>query len=120
MSIHIITMINKIKPEVLTIYKQLENAAFQAFFVGGCVRDLLLDREISDWDITTDATPEQIQNIFPRSFYDNSFGTVGVPFTESVIASSVERDEAISSGENKLGKNYVEITTFRTEIGYSD
>ncbi|HVZ12325.1 MAG TPA: HD domain-containing protein [Patescibacteria group bacterium] len=93
-----------INPAIFAIYKKLEDEGFQAFFVGGCVRDFLMGRTIKDWDMTSDATPEQIQKIFPNSFYDNTFGTVGITFTN---------DEAIE-------KNYVEITTFRTESGYSN
>lgn len=96
----------KVAPhEVLEIYKQLKKAGFQAFFVGGCVRDFLTGRNILDWDLTSDATPEQIQEVFPHSFYDNSFGTVGVLLDKNTEPNAVE-------------KNYVEITTFRTEAGF--
>lgn len=92
-----------IPQEVKAILQKLEENHFQAFVVGGCVRDLLLDREPKDWDVTTDATPEEIQKIFPDSFYENSFGTVGVK-TES----------------EEPTLKVVEVTTFRTESGYSD
>lgn len=82
---------------VLSIYKKLENNKFQVFFVGGSVRNILLKREIKDWDLTTNATPKEIVKIFKDSFYDNQFGTVGVP---------VNLDNE---------KKIVEITTFRTE-----
>ncbi len=95
-------MIDKIEDEVLQIYQALEQAGFEAYFVGGCVRDLLIGRTVKDWDITTNADPEQIQSIFPDSFYDNDFGTVGVPY---------QIDEQ---------KHVVEITTFRTETTYSN
>lgn len=95
---------DKVVPaRVLEIYLSLQSSGFQAYFVGGCVRDFLMQREIKDWDLTTNATPEEIQKVFPNSFYDNRFGTVGVIYKES-------DDE----------KNFVEITTFRTEEGYSD
>ena len=86
-----------IPDEVLKIYKKLEEAGFQAFFVGGSVRNLLLKKDVVDWDLTTDATPEEILKIFPNGFYDNVFGTVGVPY------------------EIKGEKKVAEITTFRTE-----
>ncbi len=96
----------KVAPkEVLSIYKKLKKAGFQAFFVGGCVRDFLMGQSIKDWDLTTDSTPEEIQKIFPNSFYDNRFGTVGVP---------------LSKPQGEEHSNVVEITTFRTESGYSD
>jgi len=66
--------------------------------VGGAVRDLLTKTEVKDWDFTTDATPEEIQKLFPDSYYDNKFGTVGVKLEEKIL----------------------EITTFRSESGYSD
>ncbi|HLC84053.1 MAG TPA: hypothetical protein VJI69_09500, partial [Bacteroidia bacterium] len=46
--------------EVSQVTKTLEKAGFQAFLVGGCVRDLILGKKPKDWDITTDAKPEQI------------------------------------------------------------
>lgn len=94
-----------VNPAVLSIYKKLKKAKFQAFFVGGCVRDFLMGRAITDWDLATDATPEQIQKIFPDSFYDNRFGTVGIPLPK------VPEEEH---------EGVVEITTFRTEGEYRD
>ncbi len=93
-----------VPPAVLGIYSKLKKEGYQAFFVGGCVRDFLMQRGIKDWDLTTDATPDQIQKVFPNSFYDNNFGTVGVIFET----------------ENETDKKFVEITTFRTESGYSN
>ena len=84
---------------VLKILAQLENNGWESFLVGGCVRDLLLRQEPKDWDITTKAQPDEIQKIFPDSFYDNRFGTVGVK-TEKL--------------------RIIEITTFRAEGEYTD
>ena len=92
-----------IPDEVLSIIKKLHGAGHKAYPVGGCVRDALLGITPSDWDITTDAKPEEVQKIFPDSFYENAFGTVGVK-TES---------------ENSTLK-VIEITTFRIEGRYSD
>ena len=92
-----------IPQSVLFIMGQLEKNDFEAFVVGGCVRDLLLDREPKDWDVTTNATPEQIQKVFPDSVYENEFGTVGVK-----IKDDPEKTEVI------------EVTTFRIETKYSD
>ena len=66
---------------VLETLKSLEKAGFEAYIVGGCVRDILLGREPKDWDITTNALPEQIQSLFPDHVYENTFGTVGVKVT---------------------------------------
>ena len=85
--------------EILEILVQLKKNDWDGFLVGGCVRDSLIGQEPKDWDITTKAKPEEIQKIFPDSFYDNQFGTVGIK-TE------------------KFG--IVEITTFRAEGKYSD
>lgn len=97
----------KIPQEILDILNKIEQAGFEAYLVGGCVRDILLNSlEYSgpkDWDITTNAKPEQIQNIFKKSVYENNFGTVAV-FTES----------------NEDSLKLVEITPFRLEAKYSD
>jgi poly(A) polymerase/tRNA nucleotidyltransferase (CCA-adding enzyme) len=93
-----------IPKEIQSIIKKLEKRGFEAYIVGGCVRDFLLKKEPNDWDITTNATAEEIQKIFPKSFYNNKFGTVTV----------VNKD-----AKNKSLKN-VEITTYRIDVGYSD
>lgn len=100
----------EIEEEVLSIYKKIEKAGFEVFLVGGSVRNLLMGKEIGDWDITTNAAPEQIQSLFKNSFYDNKFGTVGVPF---------EKEKGVE--ENQIEKkNYIEITTYRREEDYKD
>lgn len=86
--------------EVQTILKTLQAAGFEAFAVGGCVRDVLLGREPKDWDVTTNAPPEEIQKLFPKNFYTNAFGTVTV----------------LTSGDVRE----VEVTTYRVDMGYSD
>ncbi len=89
--------------EVKNILQKLQARGFEAYAVGGCVRDLLLDRKPKDWDVCTNALPEQIQEIFPDSFYENKFGTVTVK-TDSP-------DETLKE---------IEITTYRVEAKYSD
>lgn len=88
------------------IIKKIKMARFRAYLVGGCVRDILIKKsdEPKDWDITTDAKPEEIQSIFFESVYENKFGTVGVKIKDK------------KKGETKI----IEITTFRKEFGYSD
>ncbi len=95
-------MIRLIPPYILDLYKKIEDAGFKLYLVGGCVRNMLMNKEVNDWDLTTNATPQQILELFPDGFYDNDFGTVGI---------AVEHD-----GQ----KQVIEITTFRTEHGYSD
>lgn len=86
------------------IIKKIEEAGFEAFIVGGCVRDLLMERLQKDWDITTNALPEQTLKIFFNAKYENVFGTVLLPLKND-------------KGETE---QIVEITTYRSEQGYSD
>ncbi len=94
---------NGIPKEVRAAAAILENAGFEAFLVGGCVRDLILGISPKDWDLTTNAKPEQIQELFPNSFYENKFGTVSV---------------VTGSEDPKL--RVLEITPYRLEGKYSD
>ena len=63
--------------EVRQVAEGLREAGFEAYLVGGCVRDLLIGRAPKDWDVTTNAKPEDIQKVFPDSFYENDFGGKG-------------------------------------------
>lgn len=87
--------------EVNELFDRFDESGHQLYLVGGAVRDAILRKMVYDWDFTTDATPEQILEILKDkdAFYNNKFGTVGVP-----------------SEEYKPH----EITTFRSEEGYSD
>lgn len=89
----------KLPPQVLKIFKTFQKAGFEIYAVGGSVRDLLTGRETHDWDFTTNATPEEVLSLFPNSFYDNQFGTVGL---------------------KQENKEIYEVTTFRQEENYSD
>jgi poly(A) polymerase len=77
----------------------LRDAGHQAYFVGGCVRDLELGREPADYDISTDARPERVQELFPDSL------AIGAQFGVILV------------GEDGAE---VEVATFRSDIGYSD
>ena len=84
------------------IVQVLRSHGHQAYFAGGCVRDLLLGREPADYDVATDATPRQVMQIFPQTYaVGEQFGVVLVPDT---------------SGATKP----VEVATFRSDLGYSD
>jgi len=58
----------KLPNEIVDILNKLEKSGFEAYAVGGCIRDILLEKKPKDWDITTIAKPKQIQEIFPNSF----------------------------------------------------
>lgn len=92
-----------IPEEVLAVAEGLEKAGHEGYLVGGCVRDLLLGKNPKDWDITTNATPEEIQKLFPETFYENTYGTVGI----------------VSETEDPTLK-VVEVTPYRKEGTYSD
>ena len=89
--------------EVKFIIQKLKEKGFEAYLVGGCVRDLLRKVEPEDWDITTNAKPKEIREIFPESFYENKFLTVTVQ----------------TKSENPKLRE-IEVTTFRAEAKYTD
>jgi tRNA nucleotidyltransferase (CCA-adding enzyme) len=73
----------ELPPQVDFILDTLESAGYEAYIVGGAVRDLMMKRSSNyDYDFTTDATPEKILELFPDSFYENNFGTVMVTHTD--------------------------------------
>ncbi len=65
-----------IPKEITTVIETLEKSGYEAYLVGGCVRDIFLGRIPRDWDITTNAIPNEIIPLFPKTFYENCFGTV--------------------------------------------
>ncbi len=86
-------------PSAVTAFMNaIRQAGFEVYVVGGAVRNLLLNKPITNWDFTTNATPENIQELFPGNFYHNTYGTVTV----------------------KKGEELFEITPYRTESNYSD
>ncbi len=85
---------------VLDLMQLFQKNGFEIYVVGGAVRDLLMGKVATDWDFTTNATPDQMLIFLPKdAYYTNKFGTVGVP-----------------QGDDTP----FEITTYRTEHGYSD
>src|SRR3989344_3191187 len=101
-----------IPKEVKTIISQLKQKGYEAYIVGGCVRDFLLASQNEaafaqgyggprDWDVTTNAKPEEIQRVFPDSFYENNFLTVTLRIESKKIPE-------------------IEVTTYRLEAKYSD
>jgi poly(A) polymerase len=93
----------------ISIIKTLRQHSFQAYLVGGCVRDLLLNREPADYDVATNATPSQVMEIFFETYaVGEQFGVVLVPVPEEVRATASSKAQTI------------EVATFRSDIGYSD
>jgi poly(A) polymerase len=91
----------------ISIIQTLRQRGFSAYLAGGCVRDLLLEREPADFDIATSATPAQVMEIFPDTYaVGERFGVVLVPIPEE------ERDHS--------GNSTIEVATFRSDHGYSD
>jgi putative nucleotidyltransferase with HDIG domain len=101
------------KDFAISIIQALRQRGFQAYLVGGCVRDLLLNREPADFDVATNATPTQVMEIFPETYAVGAqFGVVLVPLPES------ERD---GNPEGTSPKSHaIEVATFRSDLGYSD
>ena len=128
-------LISKIPKEVSYVTETLEKAGFEAYIVGGCVRDLLMsqilsgaevEREPKDWDITTNAKPDQIIGLFEKTIYENIFGTVivCVPIQSDVSYETQENDvscETLEARTSKLEPNFmIEVTPYRVEAKYSD
>src|ERR1700758_4931672 len=91
-----------------SILQTLRQSGFQAYLVGGCVRDLLLQRDPKDYDVATNATPDQVMRIFPETYAVGvQFGVVLVPAPEEDVASNVSTKT-------------VEVATVRSDVGYSD
>src|SRR5256886_15397224 len=103
------------KQHAVEIVRTLRERGHQAYLAGGCVRDLLLGREPADYDVATDATPQQVMQIFPETYaVGEQFGVVLVPESQfdgvtGALARPSERSNAT-----------VEVATFRSDVGYSD
>ncbi|MFA6354823.1 MAG: CCA tRNA nucleotidyltransferase [Candidatus Paceibacterota bacterium] len=108
---------SKIPQYVTHVTKSLEKAGFEAFLVGGCVRDLILGREPKDWDITTNAKPEEIIPLFEKTIYENKFGTVGVCIAKNPTDVIYETDSGVT---HETEYHILEVTPYRTEAKYSD
>lgn len=92
-----------IPKETQEVFDKFTQAGFEIYLVGAAVRNLLAGNKAVDCDFTTSARPEEILKLYPRGFYNNIYGTVGIPITK----------------KDKTKETY-EITTYRSEKGYSD
>jgi putative nucleotidyltransferase with HDIG domain len=96
-----------------SILNTLHQRGFRAYLVGGCVRDLLLKREPKDYDVATDATPQQVMEIFPETY------AVGAQFGVVLVPLPARASEGAGSADVSKFET-VEVATFRSDIGYSD
>jgi len=87
------------------IVRELRNAGYSAYLVGGCVRDLLLGREPADFDVATSATPQEVMQLFPETF------AVGAQF--GVVLVPIRRDTPEGARDNYA----IEVATYRSDIG---
>src|SRR5438309_2045100 len=108
-----------------SIVATLRDRGHRAYLCGGCVRDLLLGREPADYDVTTDATPEQVMRIFPETYAVGAqFGVVLVPIPREDKSRKEDNPDSQNRGEaaapTSPKANVVEVATFRSDVGYSD
>ncbi|HXP15679.1 MAG TPA: CCA tRNA nucleotidyltransferase [Terriglobales bacterium] len=129
-----------LKDFAISIIRTLRDRGHRAYLVGGCVRDLLLGRAPADFDVATDATPDEVMRIFPQTYTVGAqFGVVLVPVpagkqgeTKASSASSASsvvnspdlnrrgHNEHVEDSQTSAKSDYVEVATFRSDIGYSD
>lgn len=94
--------------QAASVVKSLRERGYSAYLAGGCVRDLLLQREPSDYDVATSATPDQVMAVFPRTY------AVGAQF--GVVLLPIAREHAVDEADSY----HIEIATFRSDGQYSD
>jgi len=101
------------KDKATEIVRTLRDHCHQAYLVGGCVRDLLLGREPTDYDVSTDATPDEVMRIFPRTW------AVGAQFGVVLVPVENEKQVLRSAQDDKVS-GVVEVATFRSDGLYTD
>jgi poly(A) polymerase len=114
----------------ISIVRTLREKGHPAYLVGGCVRDLLLEREPADYDVATSATPDEVMSIFPETYAVGAqFGVVLVPESPVPSVPPVVQSKAVDHGGRRehggiqsvaSSANAIEVATFRSDIGYSD
>jgi poly(A) polymerase len=103
------------KQHAANIVQTLRENGHQAYFAGGCVRDLLLAREPADYDVATDATPQQVMRIFPQTFaVGEQFGVVLIPPKKD------DREHGGTGVGPSQHREAIEVATFRSDVSYSD
>ena len=110
-----------LKEHAISIVRTLRERGHQAYLVGGCVRDMVLGREPADYDVTTDATPDQVMRIFPETYAVGAqFGVVLVPPGSPEARELRPAVDGTSVPTDHSKADVVEVATFRSDIGYSD
>ncbi len=100
-----------------SVIATLRDQEHQAYLCGGCVRDLLLGREPTDYDVTTDATPQQVMRIFPETYAVGAqFGVVLVPLPKDAMVEADSVPDVTNHGKSGV----IEVATFRSDVSYSD
>jgi poly(A) polymerase len=113
------TPLSNAKQHAAEIVRILRDHGHQAYFAGGCVRDLLLAREPADYDIATDATPREVMQIFPQTYaVGEQFGVVLVPESSGATSNGATGVPARPLERNE--RAVVEVATFRSDVSYSD
>jgi poly(A) polymerase len=113
------------KQFAISVVRTLRERGHQAYLCGGCVRDILLGREPTDYDVSTDATPNQVMRIFPETYAVGvQFGVVLVPIPgdqveEAASPRAAGESEPFMTGAGPKG-GVIEVATFRSDVGYSD
>ncbi|MGA3103160.1 MAG: CCA tRNA nucleotidyltransferase [Terriglobales bacterium] len=103
------------KQHAAEIVRTLREHSHQAYFAGGCVRDLLLAHNPADYDVATDATPRQVMQIFPETYaVGEQFGVVLVP------VDSFDESTPADGSSVRTTRKAIEVATFRSDVGYSD
>ena len=92
------------KTTATKVLKELRQAGHIAYFAGGCVRDMLLEVPSKDYDVATNATPEQVESLFKRTIM------VGAKFGVAMVV--IKSDQGVD--------NTIEVATFRNDVSYSD
>ncbi|MCK5924615.1 MAG: polynucleotide adenylyltransferase PcnB, partial [Methylococcales bacterium] len=105
----------KINKNALSVLSQLNNAGYQAYLVGGCVRDLLLDREPKDFDIATNAQPEQVKSVFRNCrLIGRRFRLAHILYGREIIEVATFRGN--SDQENKNQKTHEDGRLLRDNV----
>jgi poly(A) polymerase len=100
-----------------SVIATLRDRGHQAYLCGGCVRDILLGREPADYDVTTDATPDEVMGVFPETYAVGAqFGVVLVPLPKDSAAEPSSALDVTSNGKSGV----IEVATFRSDVSYSD